>query len=599
MTKVTRHFLGGWKKLAATLTLGLVAVVQPLCAASVEESLPKNTLVFARIANAKALTEAFYQTQFGLLIQDPALKPIRDEVNKGLTEFSNDVKTNSGMTLSELFDLPTGEMVFAVVPSSNEKIPAGYYASVDAGKNQAAFQEAMEKLVKFGTSKGSKVAKETFNGVELSVITSEIKNDEGETTKTTFAVARTGSVFHVSESADTLKSVLKGNASNSLASLDDYKKAKTKFRDGSQIQYFVNVPAVINIGVKAAAANADNAQIDAQQVETIINMLGIGGVKGLLGSVTLNDAQFDFVSTTTVLLTKPVEGILKVFKLKSARMEPESWVPASVASYQSFGWDLDTAYTAINELTNLFQPGLLNVLEQQLVGPNGGDPLSFQKDLFGPLGSRVTVISDFAKPIKEDSQRSLFAVSLDDSAAFSKTLAKLFDLAGVEPKKREFQGTTIFDIQPEIPAGAGIDGVNVDSGPLSIAIAKDTLFITGNPTLLESVLRGGFAKLADSADYKAVAKNFPSSTTSITFSNMQESSRAIYEMLKQGSIEKAVDAAAGQAGDKAPNVDVPFDTKNLPDYSVFAKYLSNGGGYSVVDDDGVTSTQFLLRKNNP
>ena len=52
---------------------------------------------------------------------------------------------------------------------------------------------------------------------------------------------------------------------------------------------------------------------------------------------------------------------------------------------------------------------MLNLVEQQLVGPNGGEPLSFKKDLFGPLGDRITLISDFKKPIKEDSQRISWA----------------------------------------------------------------------------------------------------------------------------------------------------------------------------------------------
>ncbi len=76
----------------------------------------------------------------------------------------------------------------------------------------------------------------------------------------------------------------------------------------------------------------------------------------------------------------------------------------------------------------MFQPGVLNVLEQQLVGPNGGEPLSFQKDIFGPLGDRITLISDFKKPIKEDSQRLLLGVALEDAKAFQNTLNKLIAL---------------------------------------------------------------------------------------------------------------------------------------------------------------------------
>ena len=586
-----------WTRLSAVTAVMLAAVVAPVGAASIEETLSKNTLLFARITNAKGLREAFEQTQFGRLIEDPALKPIRADVAKNLEKFSADVKSAAGVTLSELLTLPTGPMHIAVIPGTNEKVPVGFYASLDAGDKASAFTDAMSKLIKFGTEKGSKVSTETFNEVSISVITSEIKDDDGKATTTTFALAKTGTVFHLGTSVDVLKSVIKGAGADNLASSDDYRKAVTKFRPGSQIQFFTNVPATIKVIDKAAAANVDNAAVDAQQIETIVNMLGLNGIKAAAGSITLNDTTFDVVSSTSLLLAKPVDGLLKVFKLKPSKMEPEAWVPANLVSYQSLGWDLDTAYTAINDIVNMFQPGLLNVLEQQLVGPNGGDPLSFQKDLFGPLGNRITIISDLTKPIKADSQRTLVGVALEDSAVFTKTLQKLFDLGGLEPKKREFQGTTIFEIEPNLPQAGG---VNVDSGPLSIAIAKETLFITSDVTLLESVLRGGAPKLADSAAYKAVAKFYPAMPTSISFTAAEEAARSAYDMIKQGQLDVALDAAAGQAGQKdAPDVDNLFDIKKLPDYSVFAKFLTNTGGFSTVDDDGVTAVQFSLRKANP
>ncbi len=114
-----------------------------------------------------------------------------------------------------------------------------------------------------------------------------------------------------------------------------------------------------------------------------------------------------------------MQGLLKIFSLPPVNLRPEAWVPATVASYQSLSWDLDNAYNAINDLVNKFQPGMLNVLEQQLAGPEGGQPLSFQKDIFGPIGDRITLISDFKKPIKEDSQRMLVGLALEDAEGLS------------------------------------------------------------------------------------------------------------------------------------------------------------------------------------
>ena len=163
-----------------------------------------------------------------------------------------------------------------------------------------------------------------------------------------------------------------------------------------------------------------------------------------------------------------MQGLLKVFSLPPISLRPESWVPATVASYQTVSFDLDNAFTALNEIANKFQPGMVNMVEQQLVGPNGGQPLSFQNDVFGPLGDRITVISDFKKPIKEDSQRMLVAVSLEDTKAFQNTLSRLLEIAGAAPEKREFQGTTIYDFDVNLPNQAA-GAPQAFKGPISIA----------------------------------------------------------------------------------------------------------------------------------
>ena len=46
-----------------------------------------------------------------------------------------------------------------------------------------------------------------------------------------------------------------------------------------------------------------------------------------------------------------------------------------------------------------------------------------------------------------------------------------------------------------------------------------------------------------------------------------------------------------------PDLGKVIPTEKLPDFSVFAKYLSLGGSYSVMDDDGFTMTGFTLRRS--
>ena len=269
-------------------------------------------------------------------------------------------------------------------------------------------------------------------------------------------------------------------------------------------------------------------------------------------------------------------------------------------------WDLDNAYKAIEDLVNkLAQPGMLHVLEQQLAGPEGGQPLSFQKDIFGPLGDRITMISDFKKPIKEDSQRVLVGVALEDAKAFQNTLGRVIELAGATPKKREFQGTTIYDFDvpmpnlPNNPAGPNIQATL--KGPISLAVAKDTLFLTTDATLLEQVLRPGVVPLADSQTYQIVAKEMPQKISGTTFVRPDEQARLSYDMIKSGQFEKAIRQAmaASRGGQAPPEIPSIINVSKLPDFSVFAKYLTLGGSFSVADEDGLLSTGFTLRKTNP
>ena len=84
----------------------------------------------------------------------------------------------------------------------------------------------------------------------------------------------------------------------------------------------------------------------------------------------------------------------------------------------------------------------------------------------------------------------------------------------------------------------------------------------------------------------------------MTYVRPDEQARLSYDMIKSGQFEKALQQAA-MAGpaprpSSSPSSPSSSTTEKLPDFSVFAKYLSLGGSYSVMDDDGFTMTGFTL-----
>ncbi len=66
-----------------------------------ERVLPDSTVFFVKVADIKALREAFRQCQYGQLWNDPALKDFRDDLAAKLEKPSNSLKEKIGVTLSE------------------------------------------------------------------------------------------------------------------------------------------------------------------------------------------------------------------------------------------------------------------------------------------------------------------------------------------------------------------------------------------------------------------------------------------------------------------------------------------------------------------
>ena len=578
-------------RLALTGYLGLAAasaLATATRAADPEKTLPDSTLFFVKVKNVAELRESFKQTGFGQLLADPAMKPLKDDTAAKLEGASKELKGRLGVTFGELLSLPQGAATAAVVSKSDPKMPVALLISADAGSNAAKMTEVMNKSTDQAKQADAKVGTEVFKGLTLHII--QAPKDGDKPAPPPLIWTNAGSVFHIATDLDTLKDVITyaDGRTDSLASVDVFTKTRAKLGE-APVTWFLDINKAIKQAVKTVQAG--NA---GQNVEAMLQITGVNGLKAASGTFGFNAGAYDSQSQVYVMAPAPSQGVLKMFMMPPTTLRPEPWVAANVASYYTLSWDLDSAYNGLNDLVNQFQPGMLQVLQQQLVGPNGGEPLDLQKDIFGPLGNRVTFITDFKKPINEDSQRFLFGVAVTDVKKFQASFNKIIDIAGGAPAKRDFQGTTIYDFKiPEMPAGVG-DKNPLKDGTISMAIAKDTLFLGSEPALLESVLRGGGATLADSTEYLAVAKQFPSKASSITYSRSDEGARASYESLKSGDFEKQF-----KDNPKAPDLSKMFDKSKLPDFSVFLKYLAPGGGFSLMEDDGVTFHNFILKKGTP
>jgi hypothetical protein len=610
------------RRLALVGLLGLfgaaIAAAPARAAAPPERVLPDSTVLLFKINDAKAFREGFRGSHYGQLWHDPAMKDFRDDIGQKIEDLTKTLKEKVGVNLSELLELPQGPVSIAVLSRDDPKVPIAVAVLADAADNKDKMADVLNKATKQAEGAGAKSAQEAFNGLTIHVLREppddkpkEKEQAKGEDKDPDISLAWTQAdgVFYFGvgspgSEVDVVKDLTahREGRDNALASNDSFNKTQVKTEFGkAQLVWFLDVAKVIKLAIKASA-KGNEGQI--QQNEVLLQTLGLDGLKSIGGSFNFSAGRYDSLSKTFFLAPKPIQGLLKVFSFPPAHIRPEAWVPATVASYQSLSWDFNQVYDAVDQVVNQFQPGMLNLLQQQLVGPNGGAPLDFKKDFFGPLGKRVTLISDFKKPIKEDSQRMLLAVALQNAKAFQDTLSRLFEITQSSPKKREFQGTTIYDIElPNMP-NPNAAGAQPFKGTISFAVAKENFFVTSDTALLEQVLRPGNANLEENAAFQSVAKEVPERVSGMTFVRPEESIRLIYDLIKSGQYEKAMQQALGANArgprpQQLPPIGKVIANEKLPDFSVIAKYLTLSGSYSLMEDDGFTMTGFTLKRQGP
>jgi hypothetical protein len=610
---IGRLALVGWLGLfgAAMLATPAQAATPP------ERVLPDSTLFLFKINDAKGFREAFRASHYGQLWNDPALKDFRDDISQKLEDVTKPLKEKVGVNVRELLELPQGAVSVAVLSRDDPKLPIAVAILADAGDSKDKMADVLNKATKQAEDAGAKSSHETFNGLTIHILR-EAPDDKDKEKKdqqkgaddnpdVSLAWTESDGVFYFGVGVpgadlDVVKDLTahREGRDNALTSNESFNKTQVKIESGkANLVWFLDVAKVIKLAIKASA-KGNEGQI--QQSEVLLQTLGVEGLKSIGGSFHFSSGHFDSLTKTFFLAPKPVQGLLKVFSFPPARLRPEPWVPATAATYQSMSWDFDQVYDAVEAVINQFQPGMINLVEQQLVGPNGGAPLSFKKDLFGPLGSRLTLISDFKKPVKEDSQRYLMAVALDNAKAFQDTVSRLFEIAQTTPKKREFQGTTIYDVElPNVPNPNAPGAQLTAKGTLSFAIAKNSFFVTTDTALLEQVLRPGNAALEENAGFQSVAKEIPDRISGMTFFRPDESIHVLYDLIKSGQYEKAFQQALGpQArGPRAqqiPPISKVIPHEKLPEFSAIAKYLTLSGSYSLMDDDGFMMTGFTLKR---
>ena len=570
LTKVRRILLCGVTLFAALAAPAVFAEdTEPV---SSDRLLPPGVLLHIRISDMTDLKERLPQTGFGKLYADESMAKVREKIEEGFNKASEEAGKELGFPLSDLLNLPAGEVTIAILQPAGRDL-AGV-ALMEIGDQQETLDKALEKLDEALTANGATKKTETIEEVEVTIYEipkSGADSKEGE--KNTFCFFEEEGMFVGGSDLSVLQDVLSrwdGDSDDVLAEEEvySYVREKCATRDGedSAIEWYIDPIGLISAGLNAN----EGAAFQALAFQSYLPLTGFDKFKAIGGNLDLAEAGYDVHSRSFMFVEQPTTGVLRALECPATDLTPPTWVGASAPQYLTLNWDAPGAYSALVEMANAFVGA--GSAEQKLDEFAQQAGFQLKEDLIDHLDGQIVMLTDTNPEAQQVAQKMLFAVKLKDKTKFQETLNVILEKAGSNVAEREFEGTKIYDIQAPSP----------DVSP-ALAIAKDYFFFSSHAEMLEAALRprsDSDESLAKSKNYQKFAKLIPAKNSMLNYSDMAKQLKPSYDMLKSGKLDAAFE---GQ-----------FDTGLLPDFDQIEKYFSISGGYTIPDEKGVFSETFMF-----
>lgn len=565
-----RISLRGVRATAASLLFVLSAgLLSAADRAPADRLVPGGASLFLRITDVPKTADAWKKSAIGQLWNSSEMGEFRKEVEAKWEEALKE-SAESPVPVQDLLKLPQGEVALAVV--HEEDSPIGGVLLIEYGDKQSIVDKALDALDKALEEHGAQKATDTVDGVEVTVFS--FKNDNDEEIPYKLAYGTKEGCLLVGTSTSLIESVLDrwdGKEADCLAEDEIYsyihKKVQHGSGDTSALDYFVS-PVDLLQGILAS-----NEQLSFQAVviNTYLQSLGIGQLKGVGGAAEIAEGSYDSWARTFIYADQPAKGVMKIFHFPTKKLEVPAWVDESVAQFSSISWDPQTAWSGIEAVgdTIMGRPGSL---AKQIDALSKREPnVHLKKDVIDQLSGGIQMVSNGMEVSESGTpqERQVIMLGLKGESKIKELVAKLTGMAP-QIEKRDFEGTTIYDI----PANGQMQP--------SIAVANGNLLFSTNSAAIESVLRTKTADkpLADNADFKALTKDAPEEVSFFSFSRLDKSLEAFYEMARKGDFDAATEGK--------------LDFKTLPDFDAIRKYFRPQLSFAVPDDNGAVIENFAL-----
>lgn len=582
----------------AMLVLGTVMLL-PVGRANAQrptasQILPEDTLLYVRVDDSSDLVKRFKQTAIGRISQDQKIKPLFSQMYGSAVEAFSQIEERIGASLEDLLSVPQGEICFALVaPEQGPPVPV---LLIDAGQRLPIVQKLFERIEQLIAERSTRT-EERLGDTRLIV-----HKMSGRRQRQLVYVEREEVVI-LTANVDVAKTVLKawaGEAERTLADNPNFAAIMRRCADSGaerpQITVYVDPIALF--------AKATRNDLAAQTTLALFPALGLDGVLGVGGSITMATDEYDGLTHLHLLLDSPREGIPQMIALKSGDVTPEPWVPSDVVNYTTMNWDAKRTYTVFSELYDSIrgEGALASSFEADIADQFDVD---FREDFLDAITGRATYISWMVKPARLNSRGNLIGLKLKDAATFQKTFDKFVSKVGEGGLESEsYAGVTIYFEEAERRRAREVEDDQLTRRPdPAMAILGDYLIASDSSQLLKHVITTkdeGSGLLADELEFRLIAsklRRLPGGSKSgmIAFDRPEESLRLVYELATADATRQQLSNRAERNGFFRA-MDGALRDNPLPPFSAIARYLAPGGSLMTSDETGLHYVNFTLRR---
>ncbi len=577
---------------------------------------PEKTLAYVRVDNVAKLREDLARSSLGKLGKDPNLEPIFAEFYGSLVNSTASMQEAIGLNLDELLSIPRGEFAMALLPSemSSGKVERN---RTDEGETFNVQLEAPAVVMLLDAGDEISSVQVMLNRIEQS-LSSDMEHTEKKVDRLTlhryenpnrqrerFAYFIDQGVMIACSDTDYLEqlaSVWLGSASDWSSLADNRRFTSILSRcvgtqgERPQVSFYADPMAMVRqFSPKTATAT------------TVIAMLpafGLDGIQAVGGSWIVAPPDFDSIAHFHALLSSPRRSVLGLVRPKSGSTTPEKWVPDTVASYSTINWDTASTLTAVEQLYNQFRGE--DALDLEVFARvNERLKIDLRKDVIENLEGRLTMVQGFVRPVTINSGSNVYAIRMKNIEYIkNNVLPKLMEVvAGRSEVTEDRIGKLTFNsFKPGRSPNPDADNP-IRRPEICIGAIDDYVVIADSRYMMQQIadgLNGNASRLVDALEFQLISDRIAAQLqnkecSAISYSRPEESLQLFYELARDPKNRERLRQVSDRNGFFKALL-TALEKRELPPFSVIAKYLAPAGGFLIDEETGLHYMSFSLRR---